>query len=107
MNLLDRISTTVGKAAAWLTLVMVLVSGEMGGGAQRWLDIGIRFQPSELMKLAVPAMLAWNCGKAPQVSGLFYCSEFTSAAAAADCCCACAARDCRRPRAAGRATCSW
>jgi len=55
----------VRRAAPWaylfgiVTLVMVLISGEMGGGAQRWLDIGIRFQPSELMKLAVPAMLAW------------------------------------------------
>ena len=42
-----------------LMLILVLVRGEMGGGAQRWLDIGVRFQPSELMKLAVPAMLAW------------------------------------------------
>lgn len=53
------------RAAPWLysggliLLVMVLISGEMGGGAQRWLDIGVRFQPSEVMKLAVPAMLAW------------------------------------------------
>ena len=32
----------------------------VGRGAQRWLDIGlIRFQPSELMKLAVPMMVAW------------------------------------------------
>jgi rod shape determining protein RodA len=46
-------------AVGLITLMLVLVSGEMGGGAQRWLDIGIRFQPSELMKLAVPAMLAW------------------------------------------------
>ena len=30
-----------------------------GRGTQRWLDLGlIRFQPSELMKLAVPMMLA-------------------------------------------------
>lgn len=42
-----------------IMLVLVLIRGEMGGGAQRWLDIGVRFQPSELMKLAVPAMLAW------------------------------------------------
>jgi rod shape determining protein RodA len=53
------------RAAPWLyaigmiTLLLVLVSGEVGGGAQRWLDIGVRFQPSELMKLAVPIMLAW------------------------------------------------
>ena len=40
-------------------LVMVLTGGEVGKGAQRWLDIGIRFQPSEIMKLAVPMMAAW------------------------------------------------
>jgi rod shape determining protein RodA len=33
--------------------------GEVGKGAQRWLDLGIRFQPSEIMKLAVPMMAAW------------------------------------------------
>ncbi len=32
----------------------------VGQGAQRWLDLGlIRFQPSEVMKLAVPMMVAW------------------------------------------------
>jgi rod shape determining protein RodA len=55
----------IRRAAPWayavglVMLILVLVTGEMGGGAQRWLNIGIRFQPSELMKLAVPAMLAW------------------------------------------------
>ncbi|MBT8086322.1 MAG: rod shape-determining protein RodA [Woeseia sp.] len=40
-------------------LSMVLLLGEVGQGAQRWLDLGIRFQPSEIMKLAVPMMAAW------------------------------------------------
>ncbi|MGB5346857.1 MAG: rod shape-determining protein RodA [Woeseia sp.] len=40
-------------------LSMVLVLGEVGQGAQRWLDLGVRFQPSEIMKLAVPMMAAW------------------------------------------------
>ena len=39
-------------------LVLVLIAGEVGQGAQRWLDLGIRFQPSEIMKLAVPMMAA-------------------------------------------------
>ena len=46
--------------AGVLMLVAVLVFGEIGKGAQRWLDLGvIRFQPSELVKLAVPLMIAW------------------------------------------------
>ncbi len=40
-------------------LSLVLIGGDVGQGAQRWLDIGIRFQPSEIMKLAVPMMAAW------------------------------------------------
>lgn len=43
-----------------ILLVLVLVVGYTGKGATRWLDLGvIRFQPSEIMKLAVPMMLAW------------------------------------------------
>jgi rod shape determining protein RodA len=42
-----------------ILLILVLTTGEVGQGAQRWLDLGIRFQPSEVMKLAVPMMLAW------------------------------------------------
>jgi rod shape determining protein RodA len=41
-------------------LLVVMVEGEIGKGAQRWLDLGIvRFQPSEIMKLAAPMMVAW------------------------------------------------
>jgi len=43
-----------------LTLLsMVLFLGDTGQGAQRWLNLGVRFQPSEIMKLAVPMMVAW------------------------------------------------
>jgi rod shape determining protein RodA len=46
--------------AGVLLLIAVLVVGESGQGAKRWLNLGIlRFQPSEMMKLALPMMLAW------------------------------------------------
>jgi rod shape determining protein RodA len=41
-------------------LIIVDVTGHIGKGAQRWLDLGfMRFQPSEIMKLAVPMCCAW------------------------------------------------
>ncbi|MDT0594517.1 rod shape-determining protein RodA [Glaciecola petra] len=47
-------------SAGILLLVAVLIVGVTGKGAQRWLDLGIfRFQPSEIMKLAMPMMIAW------------------------------------------------
>jgi len=40
-------------------LILVIFYGDVGKGAQRWLDLKIfRFQPSELMKLSVPMMVA-------------------------------------------------
>ncbi len=43
-----------------LLLVAVAVAGDVSKGARRWLNIGItRIQPSELMKIAMPMMLAW------------------------------------------------
>ncbi|MBF8999785.1 MULTISPECIES: rod shape-determining protein RodA [Vibrio] len=42
-----------------ILLVGVLLFGEISKGAQRWLNLGfVRFQPSELLKLAVPLMVA-------------------------------------------------
>ncbi len=40
-------------------LVAVAVHGVTRKGATRWLDVGIVIQPSELLKLAMPLMLAW------------------------------------------------
>ena len=47
-------------------LVVVALAGDIGKGAQRWLDLGVvRFQPSEIMKLAVPMMCAWYLHQRP------------------------------------------
>jgi rod shape determining protein RodA len=51
--------TPWGYLFGLILLIMVLAKGEVSQGAQRWLDVGIRFQPSEIMKLAVPMMAAW------------------------------------------------
>jgi len=43
-----------------ILLASVLLFGDIGKGAQRWLVVaGFRFQPSELMKIAMPMMIAW------------------------------------------------
>ena len=41
-------------------LIAVDLFGDVSKGARRWLDLGfIRIQPSEIMKIAMPMMLAW------------------------------------------------
>jgi len=46
--------------AGMILLAAVMFFGEVSKGAQRWLNLGLlRFQPSELMKLVVPMMIAW------------------------------------------------
>jgi len=48
-----------------IMLIAVLLLGEVGKGAQRWLNLGFfTFQPSELMKLALPMLLAWYLSEA-------------------------------------------
>ncbi|MEL0087285.1 MAG: rod shape-determining protein RodA [Halieaceae bacterium] len=43
-----------------ILLIAVPLVGVGAKGAQRWLSLGVvRFQPSELMKLAMPLMIAW------------------------------------------------
>ena len=58
---------TLQRITPWLysigliMLVIVLLVGHIGKGGQRWLNLGLmRFQPAELMKLALPMMLAWH-----------------------------------------------
>ncbi|MCK4834046.1 MAG: rod shape-determining protein RodA [Gammaproteobacteria bacterium] len=58
-----------------ILLILVLLAGDVGKGAQRWLNLYvIRFQPSEMMKLVTPMMLAWYLCKKPfppRVGSLF------------------------------------
>lgn len=43
-----------------LLLIAVVLFGDVSKGAKRWLDLHVvRIQPSEIMKIAVPLMLAW------------------------------------------------
>jgi rod shape determining protein RodA len=47
-----------------LLLIAVALFGEISHGARRWLNVGLgRIQPSELMKIAVPMMVAWYFSK--------------------------------------------
>jgi rod shape determining protein RodA len=46
--------------AGMLLLIAVALFGEISHGARRWLNIGVAtIQPSELMKIGVPLMMAW------------------------------------------------
>jgi rod shape determining protein RodA len=63
---------TLARWTPWLygaglvLLVAVLVAGTTAKGAQRWLSVGFTtFQPAEIMKLAMPMMLAWFFSRYP------------------------------------------
>jgi len=66
MLLISRVPPTVLRnwtpwlyAASLLMLVAVAALGQ-GRGTHRWLNLGVmRFQPSELVKLTLPMMVAW------------------------------------------------
>ena len=52
----------VGYALALGLLVLVLFHGNVGKGAQRWIDLGpVQLQPSELMKIMLALGLAAAC----------------------------------------------
>ncbi len=64
-NFLRRLSPWLFVLGVFLLLI-VAGMGAIGKGAQRWLDLGLlRFQPSEIMKLAVPMMCAWYLHERP------------------------------------------
>jgi rod shape determining protein RodA len=58
-NQFKRYSAVLFGVGVFL-LLMVLIMGQIGKGAQRWLDLGVfRFQPSEMIKITTPMMIAW------------------------------------------------
>jgi len=57
-HLLSKVGPPLYVAGVVL-LIGVALFGEIRNGARRWLNIGFAFQPSELLKLALPLMLAW------------------------------------------------
>ena len=66
----ERLASLGGllSPAPWLLativglLLMTLVVGEQAHGATRWLRLGpVRFQPSEVAKWGLPAIVAWHC----------------------------------------------
>ncbi|HMM46936.1 MAG TPA: rod shape-determining protein RodA [Thiobacillaceae bacterium] len=58
-HLLARVGLPL-YAAGVVMLIGVALFGEVRNGSRRWLDLGfVAFQPSELLKLALPLMLAW------------------------------------------------
>src|ERR1700684_3838802 len=61
-----RLFTPIAYIAGVLLLIVVDLTGHAAKGTQRCMDIGfMRFQPSEIMKLAVPMMCAWYMHERP------------------------------------------
>lgn len=59
-------------------LIAVALFGDVSKGARRWLHIGVtRIQPSEVMKIAMPLMLAWYFQRR---EGILYWYDFSIAA---------------------------
>jgi len=79
MCILARVSPRVIRTATpWIyllglgLLIVVMLTGDIAMGAQRWLDLGVvRFQPSEIMKLAVPLAAAWYLHDRPLPPSFF------------------------------------
>ena len=58
-----------------IMLIAVLIFGHVGKGAQRWIDLGFtKFQPSEIMKLVMPFMVAYYISQdtfPPKIKSIF------------------------------------
>jgi len=67
---LEKISVWIYLAGLAL-LIAVAIFGIIKKGARRWLNIGIVIQPSEIMKIAMPMMLAWYFQKKDGAIKLF------------------------------------
>ena len=60
----DALRRACLRNRASLLLVAVALFGDVVNGARRWLNLGVvRIQPSEIMKIAMPLMLAWYFDK--------------------------------------------
>ncbi len=63
---LIRVSAPILFVVGLILLLVVMAVGDIAMGARRWLDLGVlRFQPSEIMKLAVPLAAAWYLHERP------------------------------------------
>jgi cell division protein FtsW len=54
-----RRGSIVATAAMILAMLLVPIIGTEVNGARRWLDFGVRFQPSEFLKPAFAVSIAW------------------------------------------------
>lgn len=52
-------------------LIAVALFGIIKKGSRRWIDIGVIIQPSEIMKIAMPLMLAWYFQKCEDISNWY------------------------------------
>ena len=53
------ITSSQRVATNFILLIAVAIFGITKKGARRWLNVGIVIQPSEILKIAMPLMLAW------------------------------------------------
>ena len=71
-----KVWTPLIYSVSLFLLLSVLIIGTFAKGSQRWLAIGLfNFQPSEMMKLTVPMMVAWYFSHKrlpPQIKSLFF-----------------------------------